>query len=257
VPGLTVQSLNPQPVIVGDVRFRKALVQAIDRQEMVDTIQGGLAAVAHSHIGPDMREYPYVESSIVKYDFDTRRAIQGIEALGYTKGADGFFRDASGDRLNLEIRATVTVINQKAMLAVADYWQRIGVGVDAVTIPLQRQAELEYMVTFPGFILLRGPREVNTFQNQHGSRAALPERNFNGINRGRYVSPEYDALQDRYFMTIPFAERMQVLAQIVRHETDLLPVTRLFTDPEPTPVSNRLKNVPAGFPWNAAEWEIS
>jgi len=257
VPSLTAQFLNTQPAIVSDARFRRALFRAIDRQEMVDTIQGGLAAIAHSQIGPDMREWPFVEQSIVRYDFDPRRATQEIEALGFTKGSDGMFRDAGGDRLNIEIRATVTVINQKSMLSVADYWQRIGVATDSVTIPIQRQAELEYMVTFPAFILLRGPRDVTTFQNQHSSRAALPERNFNGINRGRYMNAEYDALQDRYFMTIPFADRMQVLGQILHQETDQLPVMRLFTDPEPTPVSNRLKNVPAGFPWNAAEWTVS
>src|SRR5205823_14942451 len=127
------------------------------------------------------------------------------EGLGYTRGPDGFFHDAAGERLNVEVRATVTVINQKSMLSVADYWQRIGVGVDPVVIPLQRQGELEYMVTFGGFLLLGAPRDLTGFQNYHGSRAALPERNFAGINRGRYMSPDYDALQDKYFMPIPFA----------------------------------------------------
>jgi peptide/nickel transport system substrate-binding protein len=257
VPGVQAQFLTPRPTVVGDVRFRKALMYAIDRQEMVDTIQGGLAAVAHSLVGPDMMEWPYVEQSIVRYEFDPRRAMSMIEELGYSKGPDGFYRDAAGERLNVEIRATVTVINQKSMLSVADYWQRIGVGVDQVTIPIQRQAELEYMVTFPGFLLLRGPRTVTGFQNQHGSRAALPEKNFNGINRSRYMNAEFDALQDRYFTTIPFPERMQVLAQILHHESDQLPTMRLFTDPEPTPVSNRLKNVPPASPWNAHEWEVS
>jgi len=49
---------------------------------------------------------------------------------------------------------------------------------------------------------------------------------------------------------------MQTLAQIVHHETDELPQMRLFYDPEPTPVSNRLKNVPAAAPWNSWEWEV-
>jgi peptide/nickel transport system substrate-binding protein len=223
VPGMQAQFLAPRPPIVADARFRRALFHAIDRQEMVDTIQGGLAAVAHSHVGPDMVEYPHVERSIVRYEFDPRKASQMIEALGYAKGSDGFFRDAAGERLTVESRATVTVINQKAMLAVADYWQRIGVGAETSTIPLQRQNDLEYMVTFGSFLFLRGGRDLTAFQNQHSSRAATPERNFAGINRSRYMSPEYDALIDRYFLTVPFPERMQVLGQIIHHETDQLP----------------------------------
>jgi hypothetical protein len=50
---------------------------------------------------------------------------------------------------------------------------------------------------------------------------------------------------------------MQVLGQILHHETDQLPTMRLFYDPEPTPVSNRLKNVPPASPWNAHEWELA
>jgi peptide/nickel transport system substrate-binding protein len=256
VPGIQTQFLTPRPSIVTDVRFRRALFHAIDRQEMVDTIQGGLATVLHSHVGPDMREWPYVEQSIVRYEFDPRRAQQMIEELSYTRGPDGLFRDVAGERLNVEIWATVTVINQKSALSVKDYWERIGLGVTFNTIPLQRQNDLEYFVTFPSFLLLRGPRELTLFQNLHGSRAALPERNFAGINRGRYMNPEYDALVDRYYVTIPFPDRMQVLGQILHHETDQLPVMRLFSDPEPTPVSNRLKNVPPASPWNAHEWEV-
>ena len=51
--------------------------------------------------------------------------------------------------------------------------------------------------------------------------------------------------------------RLQVLGQILHHESDQLPQMRLFTDPEPTPVSNRLKNVPPASPWNAHEWEVT
>src|SRR5437870_3438191 len=61
-----VMSVFPQfrdvrPAVIADVRFRKALLHAMDRQEMVDTIQGGQAAVAESHLGPDNMEWQYVE----------------------------------------------------------------------------------------------------------------------------------------------------------------------------------------------------
>ena len=89
------------------------------------------------------------------------------------------------------------------------------------------------------------------------SQTKLPEKNFNGINRGRYQNAEYDALMDRYLLTIPLAERMQVLGDILHHETDQLVYLRLIFDPEPTMVSNRLKNVPAATPSNIQTWEVT
>jgi len=257
VVGAQAQFLTPNPAAVADVRFRRAVMRAIDRQEMADTIQGGLASVAHAFIGPEAPEWQHVQSSIVRYDFDPRRAVQELEDIGFRRGGDGLIRDSAGERPTVEIRATVTQINAKSALAMADYLQRIGLGAENLVIPLQRQSDLEYMVTFGGFLVLRGPRLGLQFLNQHSSRAATPEANFAGINRSRYRSPEYDALMDRFLVTIPFTERMQVLGQILRHETDQLPTLRLIYDPEPTMVSNRLKNVPAATPSGIEKWEVA
>src|SRR5439155_16464328 len=83
---MNTQFLNPDPPILADVRFRKALYTAIDRQQLVDELTFGLSTMAESSIHPSEPEYPYVESSIVRYQFDPRAATQPIESLGYRKG---------------------------------------------------------------------------------------------------------------------------------------------------------------------------
>src|SRR5439155_14502769 len=57
------QFVNPDPPLVADVRFRRALLQAIDRQALVDSFQFGQSKVAHSYVSPSEPEYPEVESS--------------------------------------------------------------------------------------------------------------------------------------------------------------------------------------------------
>jgi peptide/nickel transport system substrate-binding protein len=192
---------------------------------------------------------------IVKYEYDPRRAAQLLEELGYTRGTDGGLRDGTGSRLVVPLHTTITVINQKATLAVADAWQKAGVGVDMTTIPLQRQSDREYMFTLPAFHLIRIGRGARSFQSLHSAESPLPENNYLGGNRGRYRSPELDALIDRFFVTIPRRENLQVLGQIINHETDQLVLMRVFFDPEATMIGNRLRTVPAGTPWNAHEWE--
>src|SRR5205807_10570299 len=57
-----------------DAEFRRALVHAIDRQQLSDALGLGYSSVAHSIIAPDQAQYRFVESSIVRYEYDPRRA---------------------------------------------------------------------------------------------------------------------------------------------------------------------------------------
>jgi peptide/nickel transport system substrate-binding protein len=254
------QFLNPRFPSITNKQVRKALMHALNRQEMVDTIQGGQSQVADLYLGPDQREYQYVERSIARYPYDPRRAAQLIEDAGYVKGPDGFYYDppaAGGERLTTDLRLGPAPVNQKPGLAVADYWQRVGVAVDLSVLPLQRQQDREYNNTFPGLYLIRTGRGVTDFLARHSARQPLASNDWTGTNRGHYVNPEFDALADRYFVTIPFADRMSILSQLVRIDTDDVTTLRLYFDPEATAVANRLKNVPPGAPWNAHEWDLT
>src|SRR4030095_9860849 len=89
-------------------------------------------------------EYKDAESQIVRYDYDARRAGQLVEGLGNVKGADGIYRDAAGEPLDVELRSTPgREVNEKITLAVADFWQSAGVGVTTVIMPLQRNQDRE------------------------------------------------------------------------------------------------------------------
>jgi ABC-type transport system substrate-binding protein len=89
--------------------------------------------------------------------------------------------------------------------------------------------------------VLRQPAGQARMMAYHSSEARLRERNFTGNNNGRYMNPELDQLVDRF--TIPRAERMRLMAQIVDHVTDQLPVLPLFFDATPSLVHNRVRNV--------------
>jgi peptide/nickel transport system substrate-binding protein len=255
------QLLNPSPSVITNPDFRRALLQAVDRQEMVESIQAGVVPVAHVFIAPDEPEYKAVEPSIVKYTFDSRRAGQMIEQLGYTKGTDGAYRDAAGQKLSVEIRATAGDLNQKTMFSVGSYWQRLGLETDLVAVPPQRAPDLEYRSTFPGFAVQRQGGEIDFLQNFHSRQARTPENRYAGNNNTRYMNPELDALIDRYMTTIPHQERMQAASQVIHHITDLVVELPLYYDTQPTLIGNRVLNVrPSGgttqTAWNAHEWDV-
>ena len=260
------QLLNPTPAVVADVRYRKALFHGIDRQAMVDNLNGGLTQVVHSWLRTSEPEYPQLERNIVRYEYDPRKAVQGIEAIGFTRGGDGIFRDGDGQRLSMEVRTITGDVNQKSLLAVADYWQKVGVSVDPVVVPSQRQADLPYRSNFPAFDILRGNTNIENFNNLHSSGARLPENGYRGGSGGtnytRYVSPQLDALIEHFFATIPRKDRMEVAGELVHFMTDQVLVMGLFYDLSPAFVDKRLRNVtPMGgdafLPWNAHEWDLA
>jgi peptide/nickel transport system substrate-binding protein len=246
--------------VIGDLRFRQALLQAIDRQSMVDTLQAGVVPIGHSFIAPDQAEYTDVQSRIVRYDYDQRRANQLLDTVGFRRGGDGALLDDTGQRVRVELRASTVDINQKSMLAVADYWQRAGLDVETVTVPPQRIRDQEYVATFPGFLVYRNPNDIRFVRGLHSSRTPLPANNFLASgNVSRYLNPELDALIDRYSATIPRRERMEALGAVVRHVTERVTMLGLFFNTDPVLIANWITNVTAtgqgSMTWNAHRWD--
>jgi peptide/nickel transport system substrate-binding protein len=250
--------LYTDPLVIRDLRFRRAMLQAIDRQELADTLVPGMSSVAHSVIIPGDPDLPAVESSIVKYSYDPQGSIQAIGALGYTRGGDGMFRDAAGQLLSIEMRTTSdNEIHMKAFYPTIDYLKNVGITVDPVVIPPARQRDVEYRAKFPGFQFTQGSAGLASLQNYTTAMQKTPENGYRGNHTG-YSSLEFDALVERYLSTIPRPERMRVAGQAMHHLTDQLVVMTTFYNTQPQVVSNRLKNVPHNASVaNIQEWDVN
>jgi peptide/nickel transport system substrate-binding protein len=252
------QFMNPNTAVIGDVRFRRALLHAIDRQAMADTIQAGLVPVAHSYVSPNEPEYKETEAQVVRYEYDPRRAGQLLEEIGFARASDGGWQDGQGRRLSMEVRTTSSpAIHTKTFFPMIDYWTRLGIPIDPVVIPVQRLTDLEYRTTHPTFEVVRYPNGAANIWRLHSNQTPLPENKFTGHNRSRYVNAEWDGQIDRYLATIPWRERMQVFGQIVHELSDQLYNMGLFYDTKTVLVANRLTGVTAdSTPWNAHLWDV-
>jgi peptide/nickel transport system substrate-binding protein len=261
------QFVNPSPPVVAEVRFRRALLKAIDRQQVADALTSGKGSIAHTFVTPEEgAAYRAVQDVLARYAYDERQAVEEIQALGYTRGGDGSLVDAAGQRLTVPIYTTVqNDRNPKTTAAVAGFWRQVGVGVDEVQIPIQRARDQEYRTQFPGFEIAAslGGLDSRTIRRFHSASTPLPENGFRARgNNARYRSPDLDALVDAYLTTIPLGPRFQALAGIVRHQTEHLTLLPLYYDVTTTMVSSRIQNVSTrgrGFTeaWNAEAWDVT
>jgi peptide/nickel transport system substrate-binding protein len=257
------QFLNPRPPVVADVRFRRALLHALDRQEMVETLQAGQVTVAHVFLNPVEPEYPAVESAILKYEFDLNRARRGLEELGYARGADGMYVDTAGQRLSLDIAATEGLdIQVKAMFAVSDAWQRLGIEMRPVVKSSQTNVDREENANFPGFRVSRQPNPIGEMTRYLIASAPVAGNRYTGQNFARYMNQEYNDLIERYFLTIPKGERLEILRQVLRHQSESLHQMGLFYNVQSVAIGKRVQGVTnsgvSGFnqTWNAHLWSI-
>jgi peptide/nickel transport system substrate-binding protein len=255
------QHIEPTPAVVGNVEFRRALLHGLDRQALADSIGYG-APVAHSIVSPISADLKKVEAGIVKYDYDPGRAARMIESLGYTRGGDDLYQDATGERLTIEVRTAPGDTNERVMLAVANGWQQMGLATSPFLMSAAQNQDAYFRATFPAISVRSHATNLNLLRYFfHSSVARTPERNFLGSNALRYRNAEMDGLIERYFATIPEGPRMEIATQAVRHITENVVTMHLFHGTSPTVVGSRLLNVGPGGEraeqtWNSETWDL-
>ena len=238
------QLLTPNPAIIGEPQFRRALLHAIDREAISDSLMFGLSSVVHSYLAPsEPPELQAVANRVARYPYDPRRAGEILDAMGLGRQPDGPLIEAGGRRLSVEIRTITSDVNQQAMLTVADYWQRVGIGAETFVIPRQQAQDPEYRAIFPGVELVRNSADRDGLKRHPSAQTPLPENGYRGTNRTRYINPEFDALLTGYFTTIPVGERAAAFGDIIHHMTDQVIVLGLFYDMDTTVIGDRLLNV--------------
>jgi peptide/nickel transport system substrate-binding protein len=257
------QFLNPNPPLLLDVRLRRALLHAINRQVIVDDLLYGKTQICDAPIAPDELDFKEVESAIPRHPYDLQRVGQLMGELGYSRGADGMWQDASRQPLRIEARTNNQLDTQvKAAAIVSDFWRRSGFTIDEVVYGQQRVADREYRHTRPGFEILGFGLPSESYALYHSKQIPLAETNWLGQNRTRYNNQEYDTLLDTYFVTIPRPARMDVLRRIVQHFGDQLILLPLAYTTNHVGVGKRVKGITGRGAnhtegWNAEQWDLA
>lgn len=111
--------------VLADPEVRKALVPAIDRQQLVDTVLGPDFEPATSTLASKTPAYV----SLPDVTFDPEKAKSILDAAGWDPGADGI-REKAGQKLSFKILFSAVFAGNQAILELLQQQLR-DVGVDA------------------------------------------------------------------------------------------------------------------------------
>jgi len=249
---------NHQPAL-RDVRVRRAMMHAIDRDAIAAAMTSGLSTAADTYYSRENRLYPRIEQAIARYPYDVRRAEALLVEAGWSRGADSMLRNATGRRFDLE--CTGSAARFATCVPVIDYWKRIGIDGRAVPLPQVRDPELT--ASFPGVQIdggMPGPTNVVTMSSVE---VPTPVNRWSGRNAGSYVNPELDDLLFRLGTSLNGTERDDLMVAVERVMTLELPKGAIFYATPVAAGASHVKGIKGygvggtpSYTYNGWEWTV-
>jgi peptide/nickel transport system substrate-binding protein len=201
------QGQEPTPKVSGtdgknpylDPLVRKALNLAINREEIAETVMGGMAQPASQIIVNDVFGH---DPDLPAYEYDPDQARQLLAEAGYP---DGF-------SLTLTAPSDRYVNGAQVAQAVAAMLTQIGLDVTLETFPksvyFEKASAYEYSLYLAGAAADTG-EGLSQMINLVGTRDT--EKGWGGANRGRYSNPATDGYLEQAQSTLDDAAREELL----------------------------------------------
>ena len=183
--GTSFLILNTRKAPFTDVRVRRALALAIDREFLADEIWAGTMLPAWGMVPPGVKNYPR------RAELDSQQTpIEREDEARALLSAAGF---STARPLKVELRYNMTDNNQRTMVAIANQWKQVGVQTSFVhTDGKTHFAHLrdggDFDAARYGWIADYSDAQNFLFLLESGNA---------GLNVGSYDNPAFDALMRR------------------------------------------------------------
>jgi peptide/nickel transport system substrate-binding protein len=218
---LSYMMMHNQDPVLRDVRVRRAIAHAIDRERIIAVKLGGRAVPATGILPPSHWAY---EKDVPRYGYDPDRARALLDEAGYPD-PDG---PGPAPRLRLTYKTSADQFRLALARILAAQLGEVGIEVEV--------RSFEFGTFFAD--IKRGNYQIATMQTAaitepdfhhtyfHSSRIPTPD-NPNDHNRWRYRNPRVDELAQAGRNTVDRAGRLAIygeLQQIIARELPVIPL---------------------------------
>lgn len=247
VPSITYEhiDLNLDNAILKDVRVRKALVYAINREDLVKALFDGRQQAALHFVSPKDTWYTADPKFAVPYRYSKREAGKLLDDAGWKMGADGN-RTKDGKKLSLTF---MTTAGNKTRELVQQYlqnqWKQAGIEVLIKNEPARvffgetaRKRKFEGMALFAW---VSSP-ENNPRSTLHSGAIPTPKNGWSGQNFMGWQNKEADKSMETLDLEFNAKKRTELVHDIIKQYTEDVPVLPLYYRADISVTPKSLKN---------------
>lgn len=247
------------PRALQDARVRKAFAHAIDRPAINEAVYLGQSIVTDAPITSSAPYYAELDRAISHYTYDLRRVERLLTEAGFTRGTDGSYVGADGDRLSVEIKANGTEAYVKELAIIASGWRQAGFETKETAVPVALAQNREVRGSYPGFYVSESGSGEKSFELYIARTIGTPQNNWVGSNRAGFSDPEFDRLQDAFSRTLDRSERNRLAIEMATVLSDQVAAISLVFSVNTLAIAPGLVGPGAwgpdgSFTWNAHLW---
>ncbi len=233
-PSITYEhiDLNLDDPILKDLKVRKALLFAINREELVKNIFEGKQPAAIHFSAPKDPWYTNDPAKITTYRFSRRESGKLLDDAGWKiNKADGY-RYKGGKKLTLQIMTTAgNKSREMVQVYLQEQWKQVGVEVTVKNEPARvffgdttRERKYGQMALYAW---VASPENVprSTF---HSTSIPTKDNGWSGQNYPGWKSKDADALIEQLEVEFDFEKRKEIAAKLLKLYTDEVPVLPMY-----------------------------
>ena len=192
--------------IVSQVKVRRALAHALDREQIIGALMFGMARPATGLLAPSNWAY---EPDVTTYPYDPERAKRLLDEAGFPD-PDG---DGPAMRFTLSYKTSTNKLRLRIAEVMARQLREVGVGMDRRSLEWGTFFQDIKSGNFQIYTLTWvGITDPDILHYIFHSSMQPPH----GANRGRYVNPEVDRLLEQTRLATDRAQRRRLFGLVQR-----------------------------------------
>ncbi|WP_067841391.1 ABC transporter substrate-binding protein [Amphibacillus sediminis] len=220
-----------------DKRLSQAMLHAIDRQAIIDTVLQGYGTIADAGIAPILSEY--YTTDVKRYDFDQDKARELLAELGYEDSNGDGFVEKDGERLTITFDVGIQGDLESIAQMIQQYLIQVGIDVQLETMDWNSMIDKvviqrDYEMTLNWW---RYPADPDLTAYMHSNSA-------DGNNIPAFSNEELDKLLEAGAQANSVEERQQIYLEAQQVMAEELPYMFLWYPQEVQVRQSSLQGIP-------------